>query len=202
MAFHSEGVLSLLSLCLSVCLSLYLSVHLWTLPCLHNNSSQLWAAITTCAPDMHHGILWAGIENGGHQSWPPCSFWPFCLRILGNLACLHHNWYWIWVGITKFAPNMHLGILSVGIKNRVIDLDIQGHLAILTHKFCSTSLLYTNLGWSIGVIHSNILLFKSCFTLMWRFGDFLYWNTKMSSLFLIKFALSPGNCWSNLEPPS
>ena len=81
-----------LSVCPSVCLSLYLSIHLWTLPCLHNNSSQLWAAITTCAPDMHHGILWAGIKNGGHQSWPSCSFWPFCLRILGNLACLHHNW--------------------------------------------------------------------------------------------------------------
>ena len=37
------------------------------------------------------GILTAGIENGMHWPWPSRSFWPFWLRILGNLACLCDN---------------------------------------------------------------------------------------------------------------
>ena len=41
---------------------------------------------------------------------------PFCLRILGNLACLLDNSSQIWARITKFAPNMHLGILSAGVE--------------------------------------------------------------------------------------
>ena len=66
---------------------------------------------------MHPGILSAGIENGGHWPWPWRSFWPFWLRILGNLACPHSNSSQIWVWITKFAPNMHPLILLAGITN-------------------------------------------------------------------------------------
>ena len=66
---------------------------------------------------MHFGILSAGIENEGHWPWPSRSFWPFSLKILGNSACLCDNSSQIWARITKFAPNMHPGILSVGIEN-------------------------------------------------------------------------------------
>ena len=44
---------------------------------------------------------------------------------------------------------MHFGILSAGIENGVIDLDLQGHLAISTpnsRERHSTSLLYIGLG--------------------------------------------------------
>ena len=53
---------------------------------------------------MHFGILSAGIENEGHWPWPSRSFWPFCLKILGNSACLCDNYSQIWARITKFAP--------------------------------------------------------------------------------------------------
>ena len=79
---------------------------------------KIWAGITKFATNMHPGILSAGIENGGHWPWPSRSFWPFWLRILGNLACPHHNSSQIWAWITKFATNMHPGILSAGIENR------------------------------------------------------------------------------------
>ena len=87
--------------------------------CPDNNSSYVWARITKFAPYMHPGILSAGIENGGQWNWPSRSFLPFCLRILGNLACPHDNSSLIcnWARITKFASNMHSGILSAGIEN-------------------------------------------------------------------------------------
>ena len=94
------------SICLLVC-KIYL----------HNNSSQIWARITKFAPNMHHGMILVGIENMGHWPWPSRSLWPFCLRILGNSACPHDNSSQIWARITKFAPNMHPGILSAGIEN-------------------------------------------------------------------------------------
>ena len=90
---------------------------LGNLACPHDNSSQIWARITKFAPNMHPEILWAGIENGGHWPWPSRSFWPFWLRILWNLAWLRDNLKWIWARITKFAPNMHLGIFLAVIEN-------------------------------------------------------------------------------------
>ena len=90
---------------------------LGNLVCSCDNSSQICARITKFATNMHPGILSAGIENGGHWPWPSVSFWPFSLRILGNLACPHDNSSQIWARITKFAPNMHPGILSAGIEN-------------------------------------------------------------------------------------
>ena len=90
---------------------------LGNLACLRDNSSYIWARIPNFAPNMHPGMLSAGIENGGHWPWPSRSFWPFWLRFLGNLACLRDNLYLIWARITKFAPNMHLGIFSAGNEN-------------------------------------------------------------------------------------
>ena len=43
------------------------------------------------SPNLHPGIFSACIENKGHWLWPSRSFWPFWLRILGNLACLCDN---------------------------------------------------------------------------------------------------------------
>ena len=94
--------------------------------CSHDNSSQVWAGITKFGPNIHPGILPAGIENGGHWPWPSRSFWPFWLRILGNSVRPHDNSSQIWPRITKFAPNLHLRILSAGIEN------VQGHLAIIS----------------------------------------------------------------------
>ena len=66
---------------------------------------------------MHPGILSAGIENEGRWPWPSKTFWPFWLRILGNPACPCDNSSQVLARITKFAPNMHPGILSAGIEN-------------------------------------------------------------------------------------
>ena len=79
--------------------------------------SQIWAGITKSAPNIHPGILLAGIENGGHWPWPSSLFWAFWLRILGNSTCLHNNSRQIWARIIKFTPNMHPGILLAGIEN-------------------------------------------------------------------------------------
>ena len=97
--------------------------------CLCDNSTQIWAGITKFAPNMNHGILTIGIENEDHWPWPSRSFWPFWLRILGNLACLINNSSQIWAIITKFVPNMHPGILSAGIENG-------GHWPWHSRSFC------------------------------------------------------------------
>ena len=90
---------------------------------------------------MHPGILSAGFENGGHWLCPSRSFWPFWLGILGNLACLHDNLWWIWARITKFAPIMHLGIFSAGIENG-------GHLAIISTQETAFNLNISLVYWS------------------------------------------------------
>ena len=92
------------------------SVCPWTLTCLHNNSSQIWAEITKFSINMHPGILPAGIKNRGLWPWPSRSFWPFWLKILGNLSCPHNNLNWIWARIIEFASNMDLEIFLSGIE--------------------------------------------------------------------------------------
>ena len=107
-------------ICDSTCYITCISCSWWKMKliaCLHDNLSQIWSWITKFAPNMHHGIPSAGIENRGHWLWPSGSFWPFWLRILGNLTCPHDNSSQIWTGITKFTSNMHPGILSTGIEN-------------------------------------------------------------------------------------
>ena len=115
---------------------------------LYDNSSQICAGITKFAPNIHPGILSAGICNGGHWPWSSRSFWPLWLKSLGNLACPRDKLYWIWAKINKFAPNMHLGILSAGIESKWGSLS----LAIWNcKKRRSTSFLYTDLGRPRGV---------------------------------------------------
>ena len=116
LAFQAEGVLSLPA---SVHLSICPSVCPWTFPCPHDNSSQIQAGITKFAPNMHLGILLSGIENRGHGPWHSRSFWPFWLRSLGNSTCPDDKSSQISARITKFAPNMHPGILLAGIENKV-----------------------------------------------------------------------------------
>ena len=92
--------------------------------CLHNKLSQIWSETTKFAPNMHPGILLAGIENGGYWPWSSSSFWSVWRRILGNLVCPCDTLLWIRAKIITFAPNMHYGILLAGIE---IVLDLQGH---------------------------------------------------------------------------
>ena len=94
-------------------------------------------------------------------------------------ASPHVNSSQIWARITKFALNIHPGILSVGTENgdhwpllsrsfwlfwlimlilemAVIDLDLQGLLVSSTQEMAfniSTSLLYKDLGQPMGVQH-------------------------------------------------
>ena len=99
----------------------YCCLHLSVRPsvnftCPHDNSSQIWSRITKFAPNMHLGILWAGIENGGHWPWPSRSFGHFDLKFLEIRlvrAITRHRF-----GLE--LPNLHwtciLEILSVGIE--------------------------------------------------------------------------------------
>ena len=94
-----------------ICPLLHLSICLWTLPFPHLNWSQIWVGITKFAANMHHGIPSVDIENRDHWPWPSRSFCPFRLRILGNSVGPCNNSSKICAIITKFAPNMHPGIL-------------------------------------------------------------------------------------------
>ena len=124
------------------CHCLHLSVQPFVCPsvrpsvnfiCPHDNSSQIWAWITKFASNMHHGMISAGNENGGHWPWSSRSFWPFCLRILGNSACPWNNSP-IYKGFELESPNLYriciLGFSPLVLKMGVIDLDLQGHFAI------------------------------------------------------------------------
>ena len=104
--FQAEGVLSLpASVRLSVC-------KLYIVRTITRHRFEL--AITKFAPSMHPGILSTGIENGGHWPWPSRSFDHFESELLEIWL---DNSFKIWARITKFAPKMHLEILSAGIEN-------------------------------------------------------------------------------------
>ena len=99
------------SIHLSVCLSVRLFVNF--IFCTRH-SSQIWAGITKFAPNMHPGIISAGIENRvinldlqGNLG----------LRILANMACLCDYLKWIWVRMINFASNKHFGIFSTVVEN-------------------------------------------------------------------------------------
>ena len=84
---------------------------------------------------MRPAIISAGLENGGHWPWLSMSFWPFWLRILGNLACLLDNLQWILSRITKFAQICIIIWFSQLVLNmEVIFIDLQGHLSIISTK--------------------------------------------------------------------
>ena len=106
--------------------------------------TELWARITKFAPNMHPGILSAGIEKGGHWPWPSRSFWPFWLRILGNLSCLHDN------GFKLESPNLHqiciLGFSQLVLKMGSLTLTFKVWPSFRLKKLHSTLLLYTDLG--------------------------------------------------------
>ena len=56
---------------------------------------------------------------------------------------------------------MHIEILLTGTKYGVIELELQGNLAILNQDYkkrCSTSLMYPDLGRPRGITRPNVLL--------------------------------------------
>ena len=133
---------------LSVCPSVLPSVRPCTLPCPPVNSSHIWARSTEFAPNMHPWILFAGVEKKGHWSWPSRSFWPFWLRILGNSTCSDDNLSHFLARLTKFALNMHPGILLCSIETKGhwpwhLRSFWPFHLRILGNLACS----HNNLKW-------------------------------------------------------
>ena len=98
-------------------------------------------------------LLLAGIETGGHWPWPSRSFWPFWLRILANLACPSISCG----GFELESPNLHqirnLGYSQLLLKMGLIDLDLQGYLAISSQE---TAFNVTVVYWS--------RLAKGCYT--------------------------------------
>ena len=148
--------------------------------CLRNKLLQIWAGITKSAPNMHHGILLSGIENRGQWPWPSRSFWPFCLRILGNFTCLRNNLKWILFQLespncTKYASWASLDWYW-----------IQGSLTLTfkvisnqdSKKRRSTSLLYTDLARPRGITHPNVLLSLVRFCRI-HLGSISQWVTKL-----------------------
>ena len=104
--------------------------------CPRDNSSQIWARITKFARNMNPVILSAAIGNGGHWHWPSRSFRPFWLVCM--ITCN---------GFELESPNLHqiciLGFSQLVLKMGVVDLDLQGHSAIiLTQENSTVSLVY------------------------------------------------------------
>ena len=68
-------------------------------------------------------------------------------------------------GFELESPNVHqiyiLGFSSLLLNAVIVDLDLQGHMAIWSQdskKWHSSSLLYTNLGWPRGITKPSVLL--------------------------------------------
>ena len=115
------------------------SIH--TLHC--HCSWSLSSSPMTCLAPVENTMKWLMIM----KVIPVLTPWSF--RPKGYCRCLilsvcqsvrpstipypHDNSSQIWTGITKFAPNMHHGLLSVRVENGGHWL--QGHLAILTKNF-------------------------------------------------------------------
>ena len=80
---------------------------------------------------MHSVILALVYKKRGHWPGPSRSFWPFWLRILRNLACLHNN---LGNGCELKSQNVHQICIFrfswLVLNTGVINLDLQGHLAI------------------------------------------------------------------------
>ena len=65
--------------------------------------------------------------------------WPFWFRIQGNLGYCHDNscdnLQWIWARITKFTPDMLMGLSHLVLKMGVIDHGHQGHFGDFNSEF-------------------------------------------------------------------
>ena len=92
-------------------------------------SSQIWAGIKV-TPNMHSRIFLPGFENWCHWPWPSRSFWLFLIQNSWHSACPRDNCFEL------KSPNLHqiyiLGFSQLALKMWVIDLDLQGRLAIST----------------------------------------------------------------------
>ena len=89
----------------------------------------IWIGITKFPPNLHHGILSAGKENGGQWPWPSRSFWLWILGIwlVHAITCIRLGWnqQMCTLGYSLLVLKM------VGI----IDLDLQGHLVHFDSEF-------------------------------------------------------------------
>ena len=126
-----------------------------------DNSSQIWSGITKFAPNMHHEILSANIENEVIDHDLQSQLRHFDSKVV-------EIWLFHTIDFNGFeleSPNFHqiciLGLSQPVLKMSVIDLDLQGHLAISPHNSKtrhSTSLLYTDPGRPRGVTHPKCVL--------------------------------------------
>ena len=153
---------------------MYMYIYIWITPFWRGRSVYFGLSKGHCRWVKILGWLrpWlVGIENGGHYPWRWRPFWPFWLRILEYLAFPWNNLQWVWVRVTRFAPKYILGFSQLVLKMGVIDLDLLGHLAILTQNFkkrCLVLFLSTDLEWPRGVAcpkHALVYLHISYFSL-------------------------------------
>ena len=82
----------------------------------------------------------------------------------------HFDLLWIWARITKFAPNVHLGILSAGIENGGLIFKVIW--SFHPKKQLSASLLYSDLGRPRGITHPHVLLL----VIVWTNGSSVHWT--------------------------
>ena len=78
-----------------------------------------------------------------------CHYWCLSFHLSVSKKILLDNFLLIWGGITKYAPNMHLWIVSANIENGVTDLQSFTFKVLLTQnseKWHLASLLCTYLG--------------------------------------------------------
>ena len=127
-----EGILSLpVAVCQPVCPSV--------------NFTLIVRAITRHrfeleSQNLHQTCMGNCLKMGGASR----SFWPFWLRIQGNSACLCNYSSQIWTGTTKFAPNMHHGILGWCWKWGSLTLTFRVILAILIKNSMKFGLFANN----------------------------------------------------------
>ena len=124
------------------------SVRPYTLPCPHDNTSQIWAGITKFGPCMNPGILHDDVINWKH--FPRC--WPFVLRIHRSPVNSPHKGQWR--GALIFSFNKRLSKQSwdwgfempsrplwrhsntqLELKMEVINLNLLGHLGHFDSEF-------------------------------------------------------------------
>ena len=129
---------------------------------------RFWARIIKFTPNMQSGIRSAVTEGGGHWPWPSRSFWPFWLKILGRLACPSITCS----GCDRESPNLYqtcnLIYSQLLLKMGLMDLDLQGYLAISSQETAfNVALVY----WFRPAKECYMSQTCSCYPYLWTYSS-------------------------------